>query len=242
MSKSLHDSSFSFSRRFNEEILSFSEQSKEEEKKPSSSSSSTKLRTILTLLTRILPTPRRSRLGVRVVGTLFGYRRGHVYFALQEDPKQNPTLLIELSTPTSVLVGEMASGLVRMALECEKKTERKRTWKLLEEPLWRAYCNGKKCGYASRRECGAEEQKILKAVEPITMGAGVLPAAANGSDKELMYMRARFERVIGSKDSEAYYMMSPDCNGGPELSILSVNFISPVKLEFGSFSNNTPLG
>lgn len=129
-----------------------------------------------------------------------------------------------------------------MALECEKKTERKRTWKLLEEPLWRAYCNGKKCGYASRRECGAEEQKILKAVEPITMGAGVLPAAANGSDKELMYMRARFERVIGSKDSEAYYMMSPDCNGGPELSILSVNFISPVKLEFGSFSNNTPLG
>ncbi|KAG7032114.1 Protein MIZU-KUSSEI 1, partial [Cucurbita argyrosperma subsp. argyrosperma] len=230
MSKSLHDSSFSFSRRFNEEILSyslssrFSKQSKEEEKKkPSSSSSSSrsisKLRTILTLLTRIRPTPRRSRLGVRVVGTLFGYRRGHVHFALQEDPKQNPTLLIELSTPTSVLVGEMASGLVRMALECEKKTERKRNWKLLEEPLWRAYCNGKKCGYASRRECGAEEQKILKAVEPITMGAGVLPAAANGSDKELMYMRARFERVIGSKDSEAYYMMSPDCNGGPELSI-----------------------
>lgn len=112
----------------------------------------------------------------------------------------------------------MASGLVRIALECEKKTERKKNCKLVEEALWRTYCNGKKCGYGSRREYGTEEQKILKAVEPITMGAGVLPPG-NGSDEELMYMRARFERVIGSKDSEAYYMMSPDCNGGPELSI-----------------------
>ena len=74
------------------------------------------------------------------------------------------------------------------------------------------------------------------------MGAGVLPkggisgagpgpgpgAAADdddesgggsGSDGELMYMRARFERVVGSKDSEAFYMMNPDGTGGPELSI-----------------------
>lgn len=118
----------------------------------------------------------------------------------------------------------MATGLVRIALECEKKSERKKSCKLLEEPIWGAFCNGKKCGYASRREFGEEERKILKAVEPITMGAGVLPATAvegnlNGSDGELMYMRARFERVIGNKDSEAFYMMSPDCNGGPELSI-----------------------
>ncbi|CAK9316820.1 unnamed protein product [Citrullus colocynthis] len=270
MSKSLHDSSFSFSRRYfnwknkfhdskhqqdeeeveeeeeeeeeeqpqqqHQQILSFclssrfSEDDREHDlktkihnKHSSSSSSSSnrpvsKLRTALTIFTRIRHTPHRSRLGGRVIGTLFGYRRGHVYFALQEDPKQSPTFLIELSTPTSVLVREMASGLVRIALECEKKTERKKNCKLVEEPLWRTYCNGKKCGYGSRRECGAEEKKILKAVEPITMGAGVLPPG-NGSDGELMYMRARFERVIGSKDSEAYYMMSPDCNGGPELSI-----------------------
>lgn len=262
MSKSLHDSSFSLSRRYfnwknklqdpqaqhdgeeqqHQQILSFTLSSRftQEDKqdhlnnkthnplhnKSSSSSSSSsnrpvsKLRTALTVIARIRPTPHRSRLGGRVVGTLFGYRRGHVYFALQEDPKQNPTFLIELSTPTSVLVREMASGLVRIALECEKKPERKKNCKLLEEPLWRTYCNGKKCGYASRRESGPEEQKILKAVEPITMGAGVLPPAeGNGSDGELMYMRARFERVIGSKDSEAFYMISPDCNAGPELSI-----------------------
>ncbi|KAK9276118.1 hypothetical protein L1049_005649 [Liquidambar formosana] len=178
-----------------------------------------KLRSALTVFSKSrshLP----SRLGTRVVGTLFGYRRGHVHFAFQEDPKLDPAFLIELATPTSVLVREMASGLVRIALECEKKVEKKGL-KLLEEPLWRTYCNGKKCGYAMRRECGPEEWKVLKAVEPISMGAGVLPGNGNGdgSDGELMYMRAKFERVVGSKDSEAFYMMNPDGSGGPELSI-----------------------
>ncbi|OAY47371.1 protein MIZU-KUSSEI 1 [Manihot esculenta] len=160
-----------------------------------------------------------SGLGTKLIGTLFGYRRGHVHFAFQEDAKLNPAFLIELATPTSVLVREMASGLVRIALECEKKPQKK-AGKLLEEPLWRTYCNGKKCGYATRRECGPEEWKVLKAVEPISMGAGVLPGNGAGSEGELMYMRARFERVVGSKDSEAFYMMNPDgLSGGPELSV-----------------------
>ena len=55
------------------------------------------------------------------------------------------------------------------------------------------------------------------------MGAGVLPGtgngAADGSEGELMYMRAKFERVVSSKDSEAFYMMNPDGAGGPELSV-----------------------
>ncbi|KAI3978075.1 hypothetical protein MKX01_032452 [Papaver californicum] len=161
-----------------------------------------------------------SGLGTRVVGTLFGYRRGHVHFAFQDDSKSNPAFLIELATPTSGLVREMASGLVRIALECHKnKVENKKGMKLLEEPLWRTYCNGKKCGFAMRRECGPEEFKVLKAVEPISMGAGVLPGSSSGSEGELMYMRAKFERVVGSRDSEAFYMMNPDGNGGPELSL-----------------------
>ncbi|KAK3222637.1 hypothetical protein Dsin_009662 [Dipteronia sinensis] len=163
-----------------------------------------------------------SHLGSRVIGTLFGYRRGHVHIAFQEDAKVSPGFLIELATPTSVLVREMASGLVRIALECDKKIEKKGV-RLLEEGMWRTYCNGKKCGFAMKRECGAEEWNILKAVEPISMGAGVLPGNYNngcdGSEGELMYMRARFERVVGSKDSEAFYMMNPDCTGGPELSV-----------------------
>ncbi|KAL5723514.1 hypothetical protein ACHQM5_006907 [Ranunculus cassubicifolius] len=160
-----------------------------------------------------------SGLGNRVVGTLFGYRRGHVHFAFQDDSKAIPAFMIELATPTSGLVREMASGLVRIALECDKKVEKK-GMKLLEEPLWRTYCNGKKCGYAMKRECGPEELRVLKALEPISMGAGVLPGNGIKSEAgELMYMRAKFERVVGSRDSEAFYMMNPDSTGGPELSL-----------------------
>ncbi|KAG9131562.1 hypothetical protein Leryth_015114 [Lithospermum erythrorhizon] len=120
-----------------------------------------------------------SGLGTKVVGTLFGYRRGHVHFAFQDDPKLTPAFLVELAKPTSVLVKEMASGLVRIALECEKKVEKKGV-KLLDEHVWRTYCNGRKCGYAMKRVCGNEEWKVLNSIGPITMGAGVLPG--NGED------------------------------------------------------------
>ena len=174
-------------------------------------------------------------LGSRVVGTLFGSRRGHVHFAFQRDPSSEPAFLVELATPISGLVKEMASGLVRIALECDKEKEGgKKAVRLLEEPLWRTFCNGKKSGFATRKDCGAKEMKILKAVEPISMGAGVLPGnyeaetesagdespeSETGSDNEIMYMRAKFERIVGSRDSEAFYMMNPDSNGTPELSI-----------------------
>ena len=41
-------------------------------------------------------------------------------------------------------------------------------------------------------------------------------------DGELAYIRAYFDRVVGSKDSETLYMLSPDGNNGPELSIFEV--------------------
>lgn len=155
-------------------------------------------------------------LGSRVTGTLFGYRKGHVHFAVQEDPKSQPVLLLELATPTSTLVKEMASGLVRIALECEKSTSRGR---LFNEPVWTMYCNGRKTGYALGRVCSDTDVHILSLVQAVSMGAGVLPMHEEGVEGELMYMRAKFERVVGSRDSEAYYMMNPDGTGGPELSI-----------------------
>ncbi|KAL2347484.1 hypothetical protein Fmac_001484 [Flemingia macrophylla] len=162
-----------------------------------------------------------SSLGTRVVGTLFGQRRGHVRLAFQDGPKLGPAVLIELPTPTSVLVREMALGLVRVALECDKrKSGGSNARALLEEPVWRSYCNGRKCGYANKRDCGPDDWNVLRAVEPVSMGAGVLPlSGARPEDGELMYMRARYERVVGSKDSEAFYMINPDGTGGPELSI-----------------------
>ncbi|XP_030521889.2 protein MIZU-KUSSEI 1 isoform X2 [Rhodamnia argentea] len=176
-------------------------------------------------------------LGSRVVGTIFGRRRGHVLFSLQKDASSQPAFLVELATPISGLVREMASGLVRIALECDKPAQNNsNTKRLLEEPVWRTYCNGKKCGFAARRDCGPKEWKVLKAVEPISMGAGVLPldveeekggggggghesGGPSGGEGEMMYMRAKFERIVGSRDCEAFYMMNPDCNGAPELSV-----------------------
>jgi uncharacterized protein (TIGR01570 family) len=182
---------------------------------------------------------RQGGLGSCVTGTIFGRRRGHVHLAFQVGPKSAPALLVELDMQTNTLVREMSSGLVRIALECHRtpgQDKRKSASgpgrKLLEEPIWRAYCNGKKCGFATRRECGPTDWRLLRVVEPVSVGAGVLPVekgdggecggkTSTGADNEgdVMYMRAKFERVVGSKDSEAFYMLNPDGNGGPELSI-----------------------
>ncbi|RAL41255.1 hypothetical protein DM860_010049 [Cuscuta australis] len=194
------------------------------------------MRSVLAILARnrrinMFSHPRQDgcRLGTRVVvGTLFGSRHGHVHLSFQKDPASPPVFLVELATPTSGLVREMASGLVRVALECDKD-EAGPAGPLLDRPgPWRTYCNGRKCGFAARRDAGEKEWEVLKAVGPISMGAGVLPPSGNGDDGggsggggggEVMYMRAKFERVVGSRDSEAFYMVNPDNNAAPELSI-----------------------
>ena len=86
--------------------------------------------------------------------------------------------LIELPTPTSLLIREMASGMVRIALECEAAEV---TAELLEAPR-RAYCNGKKCEYANnRRECGGEEGLwVLKAVDAVSVGGSVAGGGGGG--------------------------------------------------------------
>ncbi|CAK8568249.1 unnamed protein product [Lathyrus sativus] len=161
-------------------------------------------------------------------GTIFGYRKGRVSIAIQEDTRQMPIFLIELPMLTSALNKEMSSDIVRIALESETKTNKK---KLLEEFVWAVYCNGKKVGYSIRRkQMGDEELQVMQHLRGVSMGAGVLPTASDhkdSSDGEMTYMRARFERVIGSKDSEAFYMINPDNNinngnQGPEFSIFFV--------------------
>ncbi|KAL6272876.1 hypothetical protein ACE6H2_023568 [Prunus campanulata] len=167
-------------------------------------------------------------LGRKVTGTLFGNRRGHVSFAVQLDPRSEPVLLLELAMSTSSLVKEMSSGLVRIALESERHHGSGRTGihsrKLFQEPSWTMYCNGRKCGYAASRTCGESDWHVLTTVRSVSVGAGVIPVVDDGkngsaSEGELLYMRARFERVVGSRDSEAFYMLNPEGNGGPELSI-----------------------
>ncbi|CAI8598773.1 unnamed protein product [Vicia faba] len=163
-------------------------------------------------------------IGTKVSGTLFGHRKGRVSLSVQENPKCLPSLVIELSMQTSVLQKEMAAGMVRIALECEKRQEKDKTL-LVEEPLWTMYCNGKKTGYGVKREASEEDLHVMELLKAITMGAGVVPMKneVDDVDGELAYMRASFEHVVGSKDSETLYMLSPEGNNpGPELSIFFV--------------------
>ncbi|CAL5087955.1 unnamed protein product [Urochloa decumbens] len=175
--------------------------------------------------------------------TLFGPRRGRVSLAIHEDTRAPPLFLIELPMLTSALHREISSGMVKLALESDTRSARRR---LVEEYVWAVYCNGRKAGYAIRRkEASDDERHVLRLLRGVSMGAGVLPAApekeggapaAAGPDGELTYVRARVERVVGSKDSEAFYMINPEeggNNGGgdgggaggggaPELSIFLV--------------------
>ena len=161
--------------------------------------------------------------GARITGTIFGYRKSRVNLAFQESPRCLPILILELAIPTGKLLQDMGQGLVRLALECEKRPSEKR--KILEEPIWTLYCNGRKSGYGIRRDPSSEDMKIMQTLNAVSMGAGVIPAeeAAETADgDQLTYMRAYFERVTGSKDSETFYMMNPDSNNGAELSVFLV--------------------
>ncbi|CAN7069114.1 hypothetical protein BRARA_J02476 [Brassica rapa] len=161
--------------------------------------------------------------GTRVTGTLFGYRKTRVNIAIQETPRSLPILVLELAIPTAKLLQDLGVGLVRIALECEKRPS-ERTTKIVDEPIWALYCNGKKSGYGVKRQPTEEDLVVMQMLHAVSMGAGVLPvnSGGGGGEGDLTYMRAHFERVIGSRDSETYYMMNPDGNSGPELSIFFV--------------------
>lgn len=168
-------------------------------------------------------------------GTIFGHRKGRIVLAIQEDPHCPPIFMLELPILTAAFHKEMDSDTVRIALESETRTHRKR---LLEEFVWAVYCNGRKVGYSIRRkQLSDDEARVMQLLRGVSMGAGVLPCpyggekekekpeqggAGSSGDGELTYMRARFERVVGSKDSEALYMINPDGADVPEFSIFFV--------------------
>lgn len=139
-----------------------------------------------------------------VTCTFFGQRRGRVSFCIQQDTKAAPLLLLEFAVPTSYLAREMQHGLLRIALE----SDRRRRSSLYDVPAWCMYCNGRKVGFAIRRHITAADAAVLKLMQSVSVGAGVLPAAED--DGDLLYLRASFDRVIGSADSESFHMINPD--------------------------------
>ncbi|WCJ31777.1 hypothetical protein M5689_013236 [Euphorbia peplus] len=165
----------------------------------------------------------RAGSGIKVTGTLYGYRKGKVRLSVQENPKFFPFIIIEMPLQTNLLQKELGSGLVRIAMECEKKAEKDKV-KLLDEAIWNMFCNGKKNGYAVKKEAAEEDLKVMELLRAVTTGIGVLPANpdVDAPDDEYIYIRSNFERVVGSKDSETFYMINPEANSGPELSIFFV--------------------
>ncbi|KAK7314123.1 hypothetical protein VNO77_39334 [Canavalia gladiata] len=161
---------------------------------------------------------------MRITGTLFGHRKARINLAFQENPKCKPFLLLELSIPTGKLFQDMGLGFNRIALECEKHPQNEKI-KIIDEPIWTLFCNGKKTGYGVKREPTDEDLNVMQLLHVVSVAVGVLPnEMSDPHDGELSYMRAHFERVVGSKDSETYYMMMPDGNNsnGPELTIFFV--------------------
>ncbi|KAG2303445.1 hypothetical protein Bca4012_062204 [Brassica carinata] len=154
-----------------------------------------------------------------VSGTFFGHRRGRVSFCLQEATVGSPPLLLlELAVPTAALAKEMdQEGVLRIALECDRRrSSSSRSSSIFDVPVWSMYCNGRKMGFAVRRKVTENDAVLLRMMQSVSVGAGVVPL---DEEEQTLYLRARFERVTGSNDSESFHMMNPGGSYGQELSI-----------------------
>ncbi|XP_031488927.1 protein MIZU-KUSSEI 1-like [Nymphaea colorata] len=167
------------------------------------------------------PDDRPSFSGTIVTGTIYGHRRGYIRLCLQQDRLATaPPLLLHLAIPTKLLAQEMSSGIVRIALECNRQRDGSRDDSGGEPPLhavpiWTTFCNGRRFGFAVQKRLTEKDRLVLNAVQSTSVGAGAIPS----EDGEVMYLRAGFRRVVGSSDSESYHLINPDEAGGQELSI-----------------------
>ncbi|XP_042474896.1 protein MIZU-KUSSEI 1 [Macadamia integrifolia] len=170
---------------------------------------------------QLLP-PRPSK--SMVIGTIYGHRHGRVLFCIQHDRlSSRPSLLLELSMTTHLLVKEMQCGVLRIALKCGRLDMR--TSPLYSIPLWTMYCNGRKVGFAVQRRAKDKDRLILKTIQLVSFGAGVIPSEKKEEDDdngEVMYMRASYERVVGSSDSESFHLLNPVECSDQELSIFLI--------------------
>ncbi|GJN14179.1 hypothetical protein PR202_gb00968 [Eleusine coracana subsp. coracana] len=185
-----------------------------------------------------------------IVGTIFGHRTGSVTFCVQRDAAVPPPFLFELSVAMQSLATEMGSGLLRIALECHRPATASggRTHdnnggntaatgggggggSSSHRNMWKASCNGRDIGYATRRRPTDWDRRVLESIKTMTTGVGVLPlplppAVVQEGDQqqqdEVLYMRATYERIVGSRDAVSYHLISPGAPGGSPPQELSV--------------------
>lgn len=74
-------------------------------------------------------------------------------------------------------------------------------------------------GCAIKRKPSQAEMDVLRSMQSIYAGVGILEREAPNCDDELMYLRANFKRVAGFSDSESFHLINPDESTGQELSV-----------------------
>lgn len=78
-------------------------------------------------------------------------------------------------------------------------------------------------GFAVRRKATRQNRVMLKTMQSITVGAGAIPCGSGSESgfgsEEIMYMRANYEYVVGSADSESFHLINPGDAPGQELSV-----------------------
>ncbi|KAI9079583.1 hypothetical protein K1719_038410 [Acacia pycnantha] len=113
----------------------------------------------------------------------------------------------------------MRLGSVRIALECDRSGLE--SCPLRSVPVWKMFCNGRKVGFAANRKASEWIRLILKTMQCVSVGAGVIPYGfkRDSGSEELLYMRANYEHIVGSADSESFHLINLDESPGQELSV-----------------------
>ncbi|XP_068637001.1 protein MIZU-KUSSEI 1-like [Aristolochia californica] len=158
-----------------------------------------------------------------VTGTIFGFRHGKVSLCIQPNSRlTTPIILLGLAVPTTLLAREMKSGLLRIALDCNagNGNGRNQSLPLMSMPVWTVYCNGRKAGFAVKRNLTKRDMEMLRLMKSVVVGAGTVSRELlSCEDDELIYLRANFQRVSGFSNSESFHLIDPDGATGQELSI-----------------------
>ncbi|GJV33534.1 RNA-directed DNA polymerase [Tanacetum coccineum] len=90
----------------------------------------------------------------------------------------------------------MKNGHLRIALECSNEHEASRDKSILDMPLWTMYCNGKKVGFAFKRKPSFTDINVLKHMETVNVGAGIIKGKDIQREDDIMYLRGNFEKGI----------------------------------------------
>ncbi|KAL6636967.1 hypothetical protein ACP70R_024539 [Stipagrostis hirtigluma subsp. patula] len=168
-----------------------------------------------------------------VRGTLFlpstGDRRVRLFLqehhgAPAESPAEAEHFLV-LDLPAGLAGADIAAA-GRIVLEYQRQWTAPNTYSggaLLDSPRWLVYCNGRRVGFAARRERPSDaEGWVLEKLWAVTAGAGRLPGGG------VEYLRGTFERIVGSSDAESFHLIEPigwlGANGGGGSDGLSIFF------------------